>query len=268
MKTLKPMKANKGVEMEYRKRLDKLLDAMNKSVLYWILADYGNRTAKEMARAIQKRIKQWDKVFGSKAEDLAIWFAKTVKKHTETGFRTALRGVDINRYPSVPNNVVNAVELENEDLIKSIPEKYFLGISTVAMMAIMYDWSVEELQKEIEKRHGITWRRIRTIARDQTHKSNELYKKAICDNLGIKYARWVYTWRSETQRESHVEADGRLFDISKGCLIDGEYIFPGELINCACSFAPVIEEPGDEEEIKKEIEKNRYYRKIATGDKK
>ena len=174
MKTLKPMKANKGVEMEYRKRLDKLLDAMNKSVLYWILADYGNRTAKEMARAIQKRIKQWDKVFGSKAEDLAIWFAKTVKKHTETGFRTALRGVDINRYPSVPNNVVNAVELENEDLIKSIPEKYFLGISTVAMMAIMYDWSVEELQKEIEKRHGITWRRIRTIARDQTHKSNEL----------------------------------------------------------------------------------------------
>ena len=65
-----------------------------------------------------------------------------------------------------------------------------------------------------------------------------------------------------------MEADGRLFDISKGCLIDGEYIFPGELINCACSFAPVIEEPGDEEEIKKEIEKNRYYRKIATGDKK
>ena len=262
------MRANKGVEMEYRKRLDKLLDAMNKSVLYWILADYGNRTAKEMARAIQKRIKQWNKVFGSKAEDMAVWFAKTVKKHTETGFRTALRGVDINRYPSVPNNVVNAVELENEDLIKSIPEKYFLGISTVAMMAIMYDWSAEELQKEIEKRHGITWRRIRTIARDQTHKSNELYKKAICDNLGIKYAKWVYTWRSETQRESHVAADGRLFDISKGCLIDGEYIFPGELINCACSFAPVIEEPGDEEEIRKEIEKNRYYKKIARGDKK
>ena len=238
------MKANKGVEMEYRKRLDKLLDAMNKSVLYWILADYGNRTAKEMARAIQKRIKQWDKIFGSKAEDMAIWFATTVKKHTETGFRTALRGVDINRYPTVPNNVVNAVELENEDLIKSIPEKYFLGISTVAMMALMYDWSVEELQKEIEKRHGITWRRIRTIARDQTHKTNELYKKAICDNLGIKYARWVYTWRSETQRESHVAADGRLFDISKGCLIDGEYIFPGELINCYHKDTEVMTKDG------------------------
>jgi len=177
-------------------------------------------------------------------------------------------GMDINRYPTIPNNVVNAVELENEDLIKSIPEKYFLGISTVAMMAIMYDWSADMLQKEIEKRHGITWRRIRTIARDQTHKTTELYKKAICDNLGIKYAKWVYTYRSETSRESHVAADGRLFDISKGCLIDGEYIFPGELINCACSFAPVIEEPGDEEEIKREIEKNRYYKKIARGDKK
>ena len=265
MKTLKPMKANKGIEMEYRKRLDKLLDAMNKSVLYWILADYGNRTAKEMARAIQKRVKQWDKIFGNKAKDVALWFARTVKNHTEVGFRTALQSVGVNRYITVPDNAINAVEIENEDLIRSIPEKYFMGISTVAMMAIMYDWSADELEKQIEKRRGITWRRIRTIANDQTHKSNELFKKALCEKAGIKYARWQYTWRSEQPRDSHVEADGRLFDISKGCLIDGEYIFPAEAYNCKCTFSPVIEEPGDEEEIKKELEKNRYYRIIARG---
>ena len=83
--------------------------------------------------------------------------------------------------------------------------------------------------------------------------------------MGVKYARWVYTYRSETPRESHVEADGRLFDISKGCLIDGEYILPGEKINCKCSFRPVIEESGDEEDIKRELEKNRYYKIIARG---
>lgn len=259
------MKANKGVEMEYRKRLDKLLDAMNKSVLYWILADYGNRTAKEMARAIQRRIKQWDKIFGNKAKDMALWFARTVKNHTEVGFRTALQSVGVNRYITVPDNAINAVEIENEDLIRSIPEKYFLGISTVAMMAIMYDWSADELEKQIEKRRGITWRRIRTIVRDQTHKSNNLFVKSLCDAVGIKRAIWVYTYRSEQPRESHVAADGRMFDIDKGCLIDGEYIFPGEKINCRCLFKPVIEEPGDEEEIKKEIEKNRYYRILARG---
>lgn len=267
MKLLRQVKPNKGVEVEYRKRLEKLINAMDKSVMYWILADYGNRTAKEMAKAIQKRIKQWTKIFGDKSDEIALWFATTVKKHTENGFRTSLREQDIYRSPTIPEDTLEAVKLENKELIKSIPEKYFIGISTIALMAVMYDWGKDRLEAEIEKRHGITERRAKIIASDQNHKSCMLFKSALCEKMGIKYARWVYTYRSETPRESHVAADGRLFDISKGCLIDGEYIFPGEAINCKCDFRAVVEEPGDEEEIKKEIEKNRYYRIIARGTK-
>ena len=67
MKTLKPVLANKGVEKDYKKKLDKLVDSMSASVMYWVLADYKNRTPVQMATAIQKRIKQWKKVFGEKS---------------------------------------------------------------------------------------------------------------------------------------------------------------------------------------------------------
>lgn len=263
MKILRQVKKNKGVEVEYRKRLEKLVDAMDASVMYWILADYGNRTAKEMAQAIQKRVKQWTKVFGDKAGDMALWFANTVKKHTETGFRMALGEQGIVKSPKVDSLTYNAVKIENEDLIKSIPEKYFTGIETVAMMALLYSWDKDRLKEAIEKRHGITERRVKTIASDQTHKSNVLFHKALCDAMGINKAKWVYTYRSETPRESHVEADGKVFDLDKGCLIDGEYIFPGEKINCKCDFRAIIPEMGDE--VQKEVEKNRYYKQVARG---
>ena len=265
MKTLRDIKKNKGVEVEYRKRLQKLIDAMGKSVMYWLLTDYGNRTAKEMATAIQKRIKQWDKIFGGKAEEMALWFANSVKKHTENGFRMALNGVGISRSPSIPNDVYNAVKLENEDLIKSIPEKYFIGISTVALMAIMYDWDKDRLEAEIEKRQGITERRAKIIAEDQTHKSNELFKLALCEKMGIRYGVWTYTYLSKVPRETHLEMNGTLFDLEKGCYDKkvGEYIFPGQLINCSCSFRPVIEEPGDN--LRQMVEEKAYFKNIARG---
>lgn len=265
MKILRQVKKNKGIEVEYRKRLDKLIDAMDKSVMYWILVDFGNRTAREMAIAIQKRIRQWNDVFGDKAEDMALWFAKSAKKHAEIGFRMALGEQGIDKQPKVSFDVFNAVKIENEDLIKSIPEKYFTGIETVAMLALLYGWDKEELKENIEKRHGITLRRAKTIASDQTNKANAIFKMDICENLGIDKAIWVYTYRSEQPRTSHVQADGKVFDIHEGCLIDGEYVFPGELINCKCDFRPLIMEVGDD--VRKEIEKNVYYKKIARGAK-
>lgn len=245
MKILRQVKANKGVEKEYRKRLDKLIDAMNKSVLYWILADYGNRTPKEMAIAIQKRIKQWNKIFGSKAGDIALWFAKTLKKHAETGFKMSLGEQGINKTPTVNKDVFNAVKIENEDLIKSIPEKYFVNIQTIAMMTILYNWSETDLTNAIKKRYNITKRRAKIISSDQTHKTNALFKLAMCEDLGIKKAQWVYTFRSKEPRMSHIRADGKVFDLDKGLEIDGKYWLPAEDYNCKCDFKPVIPEIGD-----------------------
>lgn len=260
MRELKRVPPNKGVEKEYRKKLDKLVKAMSASVLYWVLADYGNRTAYEMAMAIRKRVKQWDKIFGKDAERIAEWFVKSVQKHTETGMSLAFKEVGRKMRPT-PQDVLNQVRIENVELIKSIPEKYFIGIKEVALLSLMYSWSKERLRDEIEKRNGIVERRVKTIADDQTHKTTSLIKAGICQSNRIQYARWKYTWRSETPRESHIHVDGAIFDISKGCLIDNEYWLPAEAINCKCDFTPILPEYDDD--MREEIEKNVYYRRLA-----
>ena len=234
MKELRRVYPNKGVEAEYRKKLGKLVNNMSKSVMYWLLADWGGRTAREMAIILRKRIKQWDKVFGKEAEKIALWFVKSVKKHTEFGMKSAFREAGYKLKADVPKNTELGVEIENKALIKSIPEKYFTGIETIAMMALLYGWSRETLADEIQKRYRITIRRTKLIAADQTHKTTELFKRAICIESNIWLGKWVYTWRSEKPRESHVEMDGTIFDLRKGCYNreDNEYIFPAQKINC------------------------------------
>ena len=177
MKELRRVYPNKGVEAEYRSKLKKLVDGMSKSVLYWLLADWGGRTAREMAIILRKRIKQWDKVFGKEAEKISLWFVKSIKKHTEFGMKSAFRDAGIKLKEDVPKNVERGVEIENTALIKSIPEKYFTGIETVAMMALLYGWSKDILADEINKRYRITIRRTKLIASDQTHKTTELFKR-------------------------------------------------------------------------------------------
>lgn len=247
MKTLDRVYANAGVEKEYQKKLDKLVDAMSKSVMYWVLADYSGRTTRQMALAIRKRIKQWDKIFGKDAEKISEWFVRSMKKHTETGMRTSFANAGLKLKKGVPQNIQLGVELENKSLIKSIPEKYFSGVEVVALMALLYNWNKADLTKELEKRYNITKRRVKTIASDQTHKTNELMKRSICTANGVTEARWVYTYRSKTERKDHVEMNGALFDLSKGCYnyYANEYQFPAQLCNCKCDFVPVIKEIGD-----------------------
>ena len=247
MKELKRVPPNIGVQKEYQKKLDKLVKSMSKSVMYWVLADFGNRTAREMAIAIQKRIKQWRKIFGDRSEQIALWFVKSIKKHTEVGMRNSFRESGFNLKKGVANDDLKLVEYENISLIKSIPEKYFTGIETVALLSMAYGWEKDDLTGELFKRYNIASRRVKLIARDQTQKATELFKRSICLNAGIKKARWVYTYRSERPRESHVELNGALYDLYRGCYdyYENEYIHPGQKINCQCDFVPIIEDDLD-----------------------
>lgn len=261
MRELKQVPNNKGVEKEYKRKLEKLVQAMSASVMYWVLADYGGRTAYEMAVAIRKRVKQWDKVFGKQAEKMALWFVNNVKKHVEVGMKNSFESAGFKMRKSVQSDVLKAIEYENVELIKSIPEKYFIGIKEVALLSLMYGWSKEKLNEELVKRKGIVQRRVKNIASDQAHKATILLKRSICENNGIQFARWKYTWRSEKPRDSHIEVDGDIFDIEKGCLIEGEYWLPAEAINCKCDFTPIL--PDYDDDMKEEVEKNVYYKKYA-----
>ncbi len=67
--------------------------------------------------------------------------------------------------------------------------------------------------------------------------------RARYQELGITEAIWCHSAAGKEPRPSHVKAgkEKLRFDVNKGALIDGEYILPGEKINCRCFAKPVIE---------------------------
>lgn len=61
-------------------------------------------------------------------------------------------------------------------------------------------------------------------------------------SLGVTRGIWIHTSAGKTYRETHVKMDGKEFDLSKG-LYDsavGDYVFPGSLPNCRCTYRPVL----------------------------
>ncbi|HHR6440494.1 TPA: phage minor head protein [Providencia alcalifaciens] len=139
-----------------------------------------------------------------------------------------------------------AIIAENVSLIRSIPEKYFTEVEGMVYRAVARGGDRKMLADEIErnfgKRHGITRRRAEFIARDQTRKATSALSAARQQAAGIVEAEWVHSGGGNKPRHSHVKAgrERKRFKLSEGCLIDGEYIMPGQLPNCGCVWRPVL----------------------------
>lgn len=139
-----------------------------------------------------------------------------------------------------------AIIAENVSLIRSIPEKYFTEVEGMVYRAVAKGGDRKQLADEIERefgrRHGITRRRAEFIARDQVRKATSALSAARQQAAGITEGEWVHSGGGNKPRHSHVEAgkERKRFKLSEGCLIDGEYIMPGELPNCGCTWKPVL----------------------------
>ncbi|WP_413194559.1 phage minor head protein [Pararobbsia alpina] len=146
----------------------------------------------------------------------------------------------------ITNNVLQASVAENVSLIKSIQEQYFTQVEGLVMRSITAGRDLKTLTDELEQRYCIARRRAKFIANDQNNKATAQMARVRQQSLGCKKARWRHTGGGKHPRESHVAADGKIFDLNKGLYIDGKWIFPGELPNCGCIGEPII--PGVDDE--------------------
>jgi len=136
--------------------------------------------------------------------------------------------------------IVQAGIAENVGLIKSIPSKYHEQILGDVMRTVGVGGNVRELKEALSKISKQTSKRIELIARDQTAKATALIDAQNAIDTGLTTGVWKKSIAGKTHRKDHAEADGKEFDISKGCLISGEYILPRMKINCKCSYELVI----------------------------
>lgn len=251
-KVLRPVMPNVGIEAEYRRRLKRLVADMQRSIVYWLSSSYKNNEpqlaqddlpANALQDTMDKLAKQWQAKFDKGAEKLGRWFAKKTKNYSDGALKKILADAGFSvqfKMTDTVRDAYDAVIHEQVGLIKSIASEHLQEVQGLVMRSVQHGRDLGPLAKELQKRYGITKRRAALIARDQNNKATSVITRARHQELGIKQARWRHSHGGKHPRPSHLQADGEIYDVSKGMYIDGEWIFPGEKINCRCTAQPII----------------------------
>ena len=251
-KTVRPIHANRGIQARYKKRLNSLVDGMHSSIQYWLEAAY-NKAPPAMAqdaspsdqikKEIDKLAKRWQDRFDSIGPWLAESYIKGMFKATDSAFKQALKdagwAVEF-KMTKAMKDALDASINENVGLIRSIPEQYFGKVEGIVMRSYSRGRDLHTMVKELNELCPHAQHRTELIARDQSNKANAVVQRARQLELGINEAIWMHSHAGKVPRPSHVAANGRKYKVAEGCLIDGEYIFPGEEINCRCTCRAVL----------------------------
>ncbi|MFL9904264.1 phage head morphogenesis protein [Paraburkholderia fungorum] len=269
---LRPVRANAGIEAAYKKQLDRWIDAMHKSLVWWISAQYranpppslaqdagfesfrDGSPANAMRRAIHRMSRRWMKAFDKGADDLAKYFVDKAAGATDVQLKDILKKAGFTvqfKTTAEVNNAMQAAIGENVGLIKSIASEHLSQVEGTVMRHMQTGRDIGALTKDLTERYDITKKRAAFIARDQANKMTAVINRTRQNELGITQARWKHSGAGKHPRLSHLAAGrdnggkGVLYDVAKGCLIDDEYIWPGQLPNCRCTSQSVIPGLGD-----------------------
>jgi uncharacterized protein with gpF-like domain len=260
MRSLKPVRPPVAVSREYHRRLRKLLKEMDNSLYYWLRAEYrklepsivGDAAYSNMTAKMKYLANKWKKKYNEEAAKMATWFAEQVQKHTTNNLRRQMKKTKLDvmgfnlafSYHSQRERAIfNSIVEQNVNLIKSIASEHLTRVQEVVLRGNETGHDLSRMTDDLEQTFGISERRAAMIARDQTAKaSNNLSRQRLLD-YGVTKGKWLHTSSGKTYRDSHVEMDGEIYDIEQGCYDPdyGDYVQPGELVNCHCLCVPVID---------------------------
>lgn len=240
-----------AIRARYQAELNKLVDAMYKSVVYWLGGKYKKREdefvamdaspARELEKELKVLFRQWGKNFNDFAAQNAQLFAKRVNASTSNQLKGALKAAGITiafKNSRRVNNILQSVVAENVRLIRSIPQQFLGNVTSVVMQGVQNGRDMGFIVKELQKQHKVTRNRAITIARDQTNKATQAVSEARCADTGIEYGIWMHRSGGKVPRTTHEAMNGKRFKLSEG-LYDpavGRLVKPAELINCHCTF--------------------------------
>lgn len=232
---------------EIRADLDSLLETTVARRKLEAAAD--EAPADTLARKLSDLQRTWSDRLDSGSAKLAEHFSKKVSARTAEGLSRALRDAGI----SIPGRTyhrseetLRAIIQQNVSLIKSIGADYFSEIEGAVMRSVSVGGDLKVLTDHLMQSYGATRRRAELIARDQNSKATSAMNRANQLDAGFRRAVWVHSSAGKVPRQDHVAfASGRdggpTYDLDKGAYISGEWIHPGQLINCRCYSRPVLE---------------------------
>lgn len=258
-KVLPPVHANAGIAVLYKRKIERMVRQMNRSVTYFLRAAYNANEPRvvklaqdelpsvALRRAIRELAKRWDKRFDEAAEDLARYFAKKATLRTDKQLENILRTAGISvkfQMTRAQQDIFRATVIENVSLIKSIPSEYFPKVEGLVMRSVQVGGDLEKLIAGLMKLNGHNMVRARTIARDQNRKATSALHRARQLELNIEEAIWLHSHGGKKPRKRHLAYHGKRYKVAKGAPVGdkppGSFVQPGFEINCRCVSRSVI----------------------------
>lgn len=146
-------------------------------------------------------------------------------------------------------DITKAAIAENVALIKSIATDYINQVQGSVMRSIMSGQGLKDLIPALENYEGVTHRRAKNIALDQTRKVYNSINRERMKAAGVKKFEWLHSGGSQKPRQLHIEMNGNIYEIDNPPIIDertGERGYPGQAVNCRCRMLPVFEFEGEQ----------------------
>ncbi len=271
-RVLRGVKPNLGLEAAYRKKLERMVESIHRSVVYFVSAGYRQHTpvlaqdaspAEWLSKIVRALRRRWLKKIDEAAPKLAEFFSQSVKNGSDTALKKILKdagiAVDFRLTPAM-RDILDATVAQNVSLIRSIPGQYFTQIEGIVARGVMTGNDLKQITDDLQQAFGVSRRRAAFIAGDQCRKANSAFTIERQRSVGITKGIWRHAHAGRTPRASHLEMDGKEFDLSKGMWDrnangkgNGAWIMDGQLINCRCFHSPIL--PGLEDQFKNEAAK-------------
>lgn len=265
MKFLKPVRPPISIEREYKKKLMTMIEEVDNSLMYWLSAELKkNGITDSVTTSMADKLKQlnrfWEKKAMESAPNIASWFAKKIQGYVCQNLQGQMvkgklkaLGFDLKYtyHSRAERNTFQSIVRQNVNLITNrLMANHLSEVNGIIFRGIETGHDLARIQEDLQHSFGVTERRAKMIARDQTNKATNNLTRDRLKSYGVTKGKWMHTSSGKTYRESHEEMDGEIYDLDQGCYDwdYGDYVQPAELVNCHCVCVPVIAIDGNIEE--------------------
>jgi SPP1 gp7 family putative phage head morphogenesis protein len=208
------------VENKYpQDRADGFADRLNSLIIY-------------IRGAIQNKVNNTILYSGIIANEISRFNKKQFQKINESVF-----GIDIFLHEPWLGDQLELFANQNAQLITSIPEQELDRVAGDIQRGLQQGLRYSDIAADLQKSFGISHRKAKLIARDQTTKLNSSLTRLRQQEAGVEEYIWQ-TVEDERVRPTHRHNNGKRFRWDKPPPITGH---PGNDINCRCVARPILE---------------------------
>lgn len=216
----------------------------------WYAMGLAQDAAPTGTKGLQAMLQKWGQAtirrFDLMSAKIAADFAARNQNATQISMLSQFKkaGFTVKFKPSTKSiEAYRTVVAENIALIKSIPQKAHEQVQQQVWDTVRTGGDLHKLSVDLQKVHGSTVKRAALIARDQNAKGKATIERVRQMELGITRALWLHSHAGKEPRPTHVAMNHKEYDLAKGLYDseEGEFVHPGQLINCRCVNQPVIE---------------------------